>query len=997
MLENLFIRSLFRCGLPGMLLAGGFVGTHAQQPSVDAEELPSLPFHPPAEALATFDVVPGFEMDLVASEPLVYDPVAMSFDESGRLYVVEMRDYSERRPERLGRVRVLEDRDRDGVMDHSSVFVDNLPWPTAVLCYGGGVFVGSTPDILYCQDADGDRKADRVDVVLTGFASDYAPYETNRLNVQALMNSFRWGLDNRIHGVTSGAGGTVRSPQHPERAPVSLRGRDFSFDPRFFDIRPESGGAQHGMSFDDFGRKFVCSNSDHIQQVVYDYRYQGLNPQVPGLGPRVSIAEDGPAGPVFRLSPDEPWRVMRTRWRVAGRVGGPVEGGGRPSGYFTGATGVLIYRGDQWPEQHVGHAVVADCGSNLIHRKEVIDSGVVTRARRYPSDASREFVASRDNWFRPVQFVNAPDGTLWVADMCREVIEHPWSLPENIKTHLDLNRGFDAGRLYRIRSTERDLEVGRTLSGVSAESLVAFLGHRNAWHRETAARLLFERQDLATVPALEALVQGASEVLARVHALHVLNGYGALRPEILEGALRDAAPRVRIQALRLLEEQPGEMERLVSGVLKLVEDSDVRVRYQLALSLGRLRFPQRVLGLYALAKQVPADDRWLWHAVLNSAGTDPLAFWRRVVVDLDFWSQPERRERLLSICRFAGDPDEAAFVNGLRRLAEMDDPELAMAAIGQMVQGRNSAAGLPEARMALAALIDEARAWVSDSDLPVSRRLGALGFLGALRSPGLLPLVRAVIRTQDSSPLVRPGLRLCRRQVTPATLVELAEHLPRFLPEAKQVFLNLYLEKSGEPAILLDWLESGVIPGRLLSERQRDRFLGGLEGVLRDRAAALFRSGTKDWAAEARRLQPALLAEASLPRGRELFAERCATCHQVGQLGVVVGPAVTSMRSLRKRGILDAILDPNREVAPQYLSYTLSTTEREAVGLLVNESETTLTLRQAGGQDWSVPRGALQRLTGQNVSLMPEGLLEGLSIREVASLLEFVMYGKGNE
>src|SRR5207237_7356801 len=157
---------------------------HAAEPRVDPTELPRTPPLEPDQALASFKVRTGFHLELAASEPLVVSPVAMCFDENGRLFVVEMIDYSERRDERLGRIRMLEDPDGDGHFDKSTVFADNLPWPTAVFWYGGGVFVATTPDILFFKDTDGDGKADVRQVVFTGFASDYAPYQTNRLNVQ---------------------------------------------------------------------------------------------------------------------------------------------------------------------------------------------------------------------------------------------------------------------------------------------------------------------------------------------------------------------------------------------------------------------------------------------------------------------------------------------------------------------------------------------------------------------------------------------------------------------------------------------------------------------------------------------------------------------------------------------------------------------------------------------------------------------------------------------
>ena len=183
----------------------------AAEPEVSEKDLPRVPPTEPDKALSTFRIKKGFRIELVAAEPLVVDPIAMAFDENGRLFVVEMRDYPERRNQtpHLGRVRLLEDTDGDGRFDKSTVYVDNLPWPTAVICWNGGIFVGATPDILYWKDTNGDGVADVREVVFTGIASNYAPYDVNKLNVQALFNGFTWGLDNRIHAANGGDGGTV--------------------------------------------------------------------------------------------------------------------------------------------------------------------------------------------------------------------------------------------------------------------------------------------------------------------------------------------------------------------------------------------------------------------------------------------------------------------------------------------------------------------------------------------------------------------------------------------------------------------------------------------------------------------------------------------------------------------------------------------------------------------------------------------------------------------
>jgi putative membrane-bound dehydrogenase-like protein len=457
------------------------VTTLAQEPEVTTDELPRVPPLSPDKALASFQIRPGFRIELAACEPEVVDPVAIAFDENSALFVVEMRDYSERRDEKLSRVRKLEDRDGDGRFEHSTVFLDGLPWATSVTCWDGGVFVAASPDILYAKDTNGDGVADKRFTVFTGFG------EGRKLNVQALLNSLQWGPDNRIHGATAGNGGKVRRvvDGQPTGEPVNVDGADFSFDPKTMDFRAETGTAQFGLTFDEWGEKYVCSNSAHIQWVAYPRSVAeapGIFPLPPAL---VNIPVDGPAAEVFRLSPEEPWRVVRTRWRASGLMPGLVEGGGRSSGYFTSASGIhisggLVCRGD---------AFIGDVGSNLVHRKVITWTPDGPIAKRAEGEEKMEFLASTDNWFRPVAFATGPDGGFYIADMYREFIEHPESLPPNLKKHLDLNNGNDRGRIWRVvperyvRKPWPALPEGDATSNMKAETV---------WHAQTTRRMWHE-------------------------------------------------------------------------------------------------------------------------------------------------------------------------------------------------------------------------------------------------------------------------------------------------------------------------------------------------------------------------------------------------------------------------------------------------------------------------------------------------------------------------
>ena len=313
------------------------------QPTVTPEELPRLSAPSPEDSRKAITLRPGFRVELAATEPNVAAPIAMAFDEHGALFVVEMRDYPlpERREKKLGTVRKLIDGDHDGIFETATIFLKDLPWPTGLACSQNGIYVLASPDLIFARDSDGDGVADERRVVATGFGRE-------PLNVQALPNSLTWSEDGTFWGATAGNGGKVQGQQ--------LNGHDFSWNPLSGTLQAETGTAQFGLSFDESGRRFVCSNSHHLQWVPWEMRHVGkLDAPHASL---LDIAADGPAAAVYRTSPEEAWRVVRTRWRATGQVPGLIEGGGRTSGYFTSACGVHIYRGDAFPAEFHGNAFI---------------------------------------------------------------------------------------------------------------------------------------------------------------------------------------------------------------------------------------------------------------------------------------------------------------------------------------------------------------------------------------------------------------------------------------------------------------------------------------------------------------------------------------------------------------------------------------------------------------------------------------------------------------
>ncbi|HMC66572.1 MAG TPA: PVC-type heme-binding CxxCH protein, partial [Gemmataceae bacterium] len=328
-------------------------------------ELPRILPKTPAESLKCIQLRPGFRIELVAAEPLVQSPVAIDFDEDGRMFVVEYPEYNQyanKNYQGHGRVCFLEDTDGDGRYDKRTIYVDNLRTPTAVACYDGGIFVGAAPDVLYCKHTHSHGNADVRKVIYNGFGRDEAG--------EAMLNSFHWGLDNRFHISTSLAGGDVRRADRKGSKPVSVRGHGFLFDPRTLDFELTGGGGQHGMGMDDWGRTFVCLNSDPVHLLMYDGRYLARNPYLEAPAAAINIAPGGKYTKLHRISPVEPWRALRTRLRTKGIVPGSDEGGS-PSGFFTGGTGVTVYRGYAFPDEYRGNLFVGDVANNVVHRAMV--------------------------------------------------------------------------------------------------------------------------------------------------------------------------------------------------------------------------------------------------------------------------------------------------------------------------------------------------------------------------------------------------------------------------------------------------------------------------------------------------------------------------------------------------------------------------------------------------------------------------------------------------
>ena len=927
----------------------------------------------PQQSRACLRTHENLTVELVAAEPLVVDPVAIDFGPDGRVWVAEMRDY----PLGLdgnyaagGKVRFLEDVDSDGIYDRAVTFLDQLPFPTGVMPWRDGVLVCAAPEILFARDTNGDGAADAVRTLYSGFATH---------NYQARVNSLRYGLDHWVWGASGLFGGEIESFTGQT---IDLRGRDFRIQPDSGRIDAVSGITQHGRTRDDWGEWFGCNSGTLLQHYPMVARYARRNPHVSPPAASVYVPDYADSR---RLYPSAESLVLF-------KLSGPPA---RP----TAACGAEIYRDEFLGDSFHGNAFTCEPVNQLVHRLVLRPKGCTYSARRAPEEERVEFLSSTDPWFRPVEARTGPDGTLWIVDMYRYVIEHPrWIPPETVE-HLDVRAGAGMGRIWRVRPRERPPRSWPRLDRLSTAGLVAALDSPNGPQRDLAQQLLIEGRDRSAIPPLEKLVRNGTWGPARIQALHALAGLDALQPKTVATLMRDPHPRIALHAVRLGETIEWTQE-ISAAFDDLLDVDDDRLQLQLAYSLGE--HPANVSAA-RLPRLLMSADAYVRAAALSSLHPENAGY---VIPDtlaklsasseLNLQLRTELARQLGRLVATMG--DEILIQKTVQILVGSASPGIPEPAhhAGLVsildVLARGGVAKIPvDLRHEISALMVRSREALRSGTSSSDSRIAAIALLGReaehvaadiqLLATQLSPALPADVRTAAVSALAR----LQDEQAADALLQSWQSHVPAI---REQVLEALIAREKGALK-LLDAINAGEVRKGSIDATRARRLREHPSAGVRELAIEVLKPAAPPEEI-VERYARALTLPGDSGRGKVVFLERCASCHRLGTDGHAVGPDLAALTAPTPQSLLVAILNPDQEVEDRYLSYSVVTNDGRVVsGLIQEETENSLRLISTDGEEHVVLRSDVVRLESGG-SFMPRGLEDGLTSPDLADLLAFL-------
>jgi len=987
--------------------------------STSCRNVSDSPFSESAvNALSSMEIALPFQIELLASEPLISDPVDMMIDENGEIYVVEMHGYP-LDESGTGKIKLLRDSNGDGQIDSSIVFADGLTLPTGIMRWKKGVIVTDAPNVLYLEDTNNDGKADVRETILTGFALS---------NPQHNLNNPLYGLDNWIYlahesSVATQAykkefgdeGEAILYPSEPEgpRLPKNANGRNVRFRPDSHELEMTAAASQFGQTFDSWGNHFLLNNSNHIYQELIAERYLQRNPDLLVTRVTRTLSDHGQPADVFPITKNPQHQLLTT------------------VGVFTSAAGLEMYQGGAFSEDFDKVSFVAEPVNNLVHADYIKDDGVSFKASRVYNQ--KEFLASTDSWFRPVNIYTGPDGALYVIDYYRKFIEHPEWMAKEVVESGELYEGTDKGRIYRITLIESEsayLSKRLNLRDASIKQLVAALANTNIWWRRNAQRILLDRNEKEAIPLLTEMAKNIDSPLGRLHALWTLEGLGQLAPEMIKQAFKDPIAGIRENAIRLAELHLSETSDLSDALLSLKEDEDPKVRYQLLLTLGFVDTPAVSQARQDLLFK-DIEDEWFQIAALSATSVQHSTLLDAVIAHAKgnvsvytslihklsaMIGRSGKLKEIQDLVQRATKKDseevsewQASVLKGLaqgiksKKLVSSDFQIVQNSLIRAFFEHTSESVregslqmllviGLAASPITTTAL-DRAEKTIGNKHQSIESRAGAVYFLALNNPEKHIPLLKGLITPGEALPVQLAALRTLSAipgQIISAYLLEQWKVLS---PEVRKAAIQTFLKDPIRVKLLLDAIDAGQIQKTNLGQGHKIQLMTQHDQALKDRARTMF-SENDDYQRQEiiERYRSALELNGNPLEGKQVFLQNCASCHQIGgEIGTDFGPDLATIRNRRPASILNDIINPAQSIADGFDLWTVMLNDGESIqGVVSAETPTAITLHQIGGQETTISRVDIKSLVPLGMSAMPVGLENSIDLQEMADLLAYI-------
>ncbi len=951
----------------------------------------------PEQSQKSIELDGPYEIQLVAAEPLVRDPVELTWDAQGRCFVADMIDYplgaGPGKPP-LSRIQQLVDDDGDGRYDRAITFADKVDHVQGLLPFRDGLIATTRTQILFIRDTNGDGVADERKPLVEGFNPNHS---------QLQVSAPRWGLDNCIY-FNNGLDTKEIYPAGTPDEKQNFTRSNLRYDPATGKMTPTTGFGQFGGCFDDWGHHFFCSNRSPVMFAVMPHEAVLRNPNAGITQGWEDIAPSGADTKVY------PLQLTHTTADAH-------------AGTNTAACGLGVYRGDLMPELK-GNIFVPDPTGQLVTRYIVEPNGASLKATRVGDH--KEFFGSRDEWCRPVNITTGPDGALYVCDMYRRYIDHARFFPESfVKTH-DIRQGENEGRIWRV------VPKGKKARKIEAapkkvEELVAWLGHANAWQRETAQRLLVDKspselRNLLT--ALEAQIksmgtEGEGPLLTRVHAANLVyglvqrHGYAKLAP-------------VSPVSQAVFPHKEADFESLSSFLIRAGEADDHAASGRaalLALCRNPAESPEKVIEvLSGVASQYEEtshgkvtfslDDIWLQRAALSTSkgneGAVLQGLMSKAHIRRDY--KPARADfiRALVSCSAANGSAEdfakaLSVLNQesgkltwwkpalLQGLAEGLPKSGGKLGVKTLVQFTTSP---PEQYKAAAAEITTLLGLVDkimvDGKAPAEQRLACIPLLAQRPWDKAEPVMRTLLDDGQPLEISTAAFALLKKFGAEKTAPLLYELLPKLGPTQRLEAVKMLTGNGKTVKDFFERIDRGELPKAFVDAETRWRYLRPNNPMF-ELASKIFGSPSGDRAAVITAYHDATKVKGDAAKGQQVFATICITCHKVRGQGVDVGPDITDVRIKEKEALLSDILDPNRMVEARWMAYQIDTKDgRMIAGLIAGETSTEVTVRMAAGLTEVIPRSNIAKMKCLDASLMPVGLEGGITKEQMADLLAYL-------